>query len=138
MSTRTNLRPQTVIPSPQGSPANSSSMAANITSAPTILQSLTKFSYAVEWTGTSPVGTLAVQVSNDYALSGAGTVVNAGTWNVMTLTYNGSAVTSVPVSGNTGNGFIDVVNSAAYAVRLVYTAGSGTGTIAAQFNGKVS
>lgn len=138
MSTRTNLRPQIVIPSPQGTPANSASMAANITSAPTILQSLSKASYSISWSGTSPVGTLSVQVSNDYSLSANGTVNNAGTWTTLTLSVSGAPATSIPVTGNTGTAFIDLESISAYAIQLVYTYASGTGTMQATFNGKVS
>lgn len=138
MSTRTNLRPQVVIPSPQGFPANSGDMSSNITSAPTVLQSLTRVSYAVAWVGTAPVGTVSVQVSNDYSIGPNGIVVNAGTWNTVTLLYNGTLVTSVPVTGNTGNGFVEVNETAAYAMRLVYTAASGSGTLTATIVGKVS
>ena len=138
MSTRSNLRPQQVIPSPLANPANTGSMAANITSQPTILQSLSLISYGVSWTGTSPVGSLSVEASNDYALNPDGTVHNAGTWNTMTLQLNGASVTSIPVSGNSGSGLIDIDGTAAYALRLVYSAASGVGQLVAIVNGKVS
>ncbi len=32
-----------------------------------------------------------------------------------------------PIMGNTGNGFIDILGTGAYAVRLMYVATSGTG-----------
>jgi len=129
MSTRTTLRPFSVI--------TNGSMAGNLTSTPTILQSLSMLSYALQWSGTSPVGTVSVQVSNDYSLTPAGTVDNPGTWTTITLQVSGSAVTSIPVSGNTGTGFIDIESTAAYAARLVYTAGTGTGTLNAVVVGKV-
>jgi len=113
-------------------------MAGNITSAPTILQSLSLVSYAFSWTGTSPVGTISIQVSNDFALTPEGQVSNAGTWNTLTLNYGGSAVTTIPVSGNTGNGFVDLDPTAGYAIRAIYTATSGSGTLIATINGKVS
>lgn len=138
MSTRTNLRPQIVIPSPQGTPANSGDMSSNITSAPTVLQSLSRVSYSCSWVGTAPVGTISVQVSNDYSIGPNGVVANAGTWNTVTLLYNGVLVMSVPISGNSGNGFVEVNETAAYAIRLVYTATSGTGTLTATVVGKVS
>lgn len=131
MSTRTNLRPQPVITAGDMS-------QTTITSSPTVLQSLTRASYAVSWSGLTPVGTLAVQVSNDYSLNPDGSTNNAGTWNTLTLELNGTFVTSIPVTGNTGNGFIDIDGTAAYAIRLVYTKGSGTGTLTATVMGKVS
>lgn len=132
MSTRTNLRPQSVI-------TNGDMSLASLTSAPTILQSLTKVSYSAKWTnGGTPVGTIIVQVSNDYSLNPDGSVNNAGSWNTIPLQLSdGSTATSVAVSGNTGNGFIDVV-SGAYAVRLVYTRTSGSGTLNVIVNCKVS
>jgi hypothetical protein len=130
MSTRTNLRPMAVI--------SAGSMAGNLTSLPTILQSITGVSYALSWSGTAPVGTASVQVSNDYALNPTGTVANAGTWTTVELTVAGSASTTVPISGSPGTAFIEIEKTNAYAIRLIYTAGSGTGTLTAIINGKVS
>jgi hypothetical protein len=135
---RPNLQPYQVIPNANASPANSGSMASNIISAVSIIGQLTELSYAVSWTGTSPVGTISVQVSNDYQLANNGAVLNAGTWNTIPLEYSGSAVMSVPVSGNTGNGVIDIGSIGLYAIRLVYTATSGTGSLIATINGKVA
>lgn len=137
MSTRTGLRPQVVIPSAQASPASTGSMAASITSAPTLLQSLTMVNYAYSWTGTSPVGTVSVEASNDCTVDSQGGV-SGGTWNTVPLLLAGASVTSVPVTGNTGNGMIDLFGLSAYAVRTVYTFTSGTGTLAATVTGKVA
>ena len=136
MSSRTVLRPAVVIPNAQASPADSGDMSGNITSAPTILQSLTLVNYAVSWTGTSPVGTLSVEASNDCTVAAEGGVTG-GTWNTVPLTFAGSSVDSIPVTGSTGNGMIDIGTLAAYACRLVYTATSGTGTLKATVVGKV-
>ncbi len=130
MSTRTTLRPNTVI-------AAGDMSAASVTSVATILQSITSLNYAVTWSGTSPIGTLTVQASDDYKADG-GTVLNAGTWNVVPLNLAGASVTSIPITGNTGNGMIDIDGIAAYAVRLLYTKTSGTGTLVAVVTGKVS
>lgn len=132
MSTRTNIRPHTVIP------AVAANMASNITSAVTVLQSVSDVSYSFVWNGTSPVGTIICQVSNDYALTPTGGVGNAGTWNTIPfLLSTGTVATSAPVTGNTGTGFLDVTTSA-YAIRVVYTTASGTGTLSAIVNGKVA
>jgi len=138
MSSRPQFNPQIVIPSPQGQPANGSSMGANIISAPTIIQKLSMISYGISWSGATPVGTVSVQVSNDYSLNEDGTINNPGTWNTMTLNYNGTPTTAIPVTGSTGNGFIDVDATAAYAIRLIYTFTSGSGTLKAVVNGKVT
>jgi hypothetical protein len=129
MSTRTTLRPFDAI--------LNGDMSGTITSLATILNSLTMASYTVAWSGTTPVGTLAVQASNDYAANGA-IVVNAGTWNTIpVLLATGSTVTAIPISGNTGNGEIDLFELPMYAVRLVYTPASGIGTLNAVIVGKV-
>lgn len=133
MSSRPQFNPQPVF-----NAATGRSMAVNITSIPTIIQKLSMISYAYSWTGTSPVGTVSVQVSNDYSQNSDGTVRTAGTWNTMTVNYNGTLVTTVPVTGNTGNGFIDIDQCAGYAIRTIYTAGSGVGTIDATINAKVA
>jgi DUF971 family protein len=54
------------------------------------------------------------------------------------MSYGGSTVTSVPVTGNTGQGFIDILGTGAYAVRLFYDATSGTGSLTIVVNGKVT
>lgn len=131
MSTRTNLRPCSVI--------TNGSMAASLTSSPTVLQSLTKVSYSAAWSaGSTPVGTISVQVSNDYVPNADGTSNSSGTWNTVPLLLSdGTTATSVAVSGNTGNGFVDVVTGA-YACRLIYTRASGSGTLNVVVVGKVS
>lgn len=131
MSQRTSLRPTTVM--------SGQSMAANITSSPTLLQSLTGVSYTVSWTGTSPVGTLAVQVCNDCKVDAHG-VVSGGTWTSLPLQQQPAGITSqtISVSGNSGSGQIDVEHVNAYAVQLVYTASSGMGSLTATVTGKVA
>jgi hypothetical protein len=129
LSTRPQIKPELVI--------TNGNMSGNITSLPTIISNVSMVSYGLSWAGTTPVGTVSVQASNDYSLYPTGQVNNAGTWNTLTLNYNGSAVTTVPVTGNTGNGLIDIDTLAAYAVRLIYTAGSGTGTMQCTVIGKV-
>ena len=142
MSTRPNFAPYVVIPNALGSPANGNSMAGNITSAPTVVSRLSMINYACVWTGSSPVGTISVQASDDFALNAEGNVEVAGTWNTLPLSYwNGtttSTVQAIPISGSTGNGMIDVATAGFYAVRLVYTATSGTGALIVTINAKVA
>lgn len=139
MSNRTTLRPQAVIGTVNGVNSGiSGNMAADITSKVTILGSITGISYQLAWTGTSPVGTAAVQVSDDYALNPDGSVRNAGTWTTVYINVNGVPAASAAISGNTGNGFIDVVSTMAYAARLFYDNTSGVGTLTAVVNGKVA
>ena len=131
MSTRPLIKPYSVI-------TVGNMASASITSSVTIIQSLSMLSYAYSWSGTSPVGTIKVQVSNDYSVDPAGAVKNSGTWNDMTFTSAGSSVSSLAVSGNTGNGFIDMSNLSGYALRTVYTKTSGTGTLQCVLNAKVA
>lgn len=124
MSSRPQLAPYQVI--------TNGSMAGNITSAVTIIDKLSLMSYAISWVGTTPVGEMSVQVSNDYKKNSDGTVRSAGTWNTLPLSVTAS------VSGNTDNGFIDIELNAGYAMRLVYTRTSGTGTMQATLSSKVA
>lgn len=89
-------------------------------------------SYDISWSGTSPVGAITVQVSNSYSQDAEGNVKNAGSWTTLSLS------SAANVSGNTGNGFIDIDATAGFAVRLVYTRTSGTGTLNVIASGKVA
>lgn len=129
MSSRPLIKPHTVI-------SDGNMASASITSDVTIIQQLSMISYGYSWSGSSPVGTIAIQVSNDYAIDPGGTVSNAGTWTPLDLAYNGSIVSTVPVTGNTGNGLIDI-ETGAYAIRTVYTRTSGTGTLQGKLSAKV-
>lgn len=131
MSQRTVLRPETLT----SIDMSLSSTASQVT----ILQGLSILNYAVSWTGTSPVGTLSLQFSDDYRISSNGqTVVTAGTWNTAPIDVNGAIATSAAVSGNTGNGMFDIELAGAYAARLLYTRVSGTGTLIPVVTGKVA
>lgn len=135
---RPNYQPYQVIPNSRANPANTGSMASSIISAPTIISQLTQISYAVSWVGTSPVGSISVEVSNDYSVNNDGSIRNAGIWNPVVLSYSGTNTTGIAISGNSGNGIIDIASTGLYAVRLHYTAVSGTGTLAVIINGKVA
>lgn len=105
---------------------------AVIHSAVTIIQNLSMVSYDISWTGSTPIGVLTVEISNTYNQNADGTVKNAGNWTPLTLSQ------VVNVSGNTGGAFIDVESIAGYAIRLTYTRTSGTGSMNATVNGKVT
>lgn len=114
-------------------------MSGSLTSSPTIIQSLSMPTYQLSWTGSTPVGTVSVQVSNDFSLYPDGTVKNAGTWDSLYLVVGTSpASQTIAISGNTGHGFIDVPLTGAYACRLIYTRSSGTGTLNVTFSAKVT
>jgi hypothetical protein len=107
-------------------------MTTTITSAVTIIQNTSRISYDINWTGSSPVGTIFAQASNTYALNAAGQVAEAGDWITIPLS------TTAAVSGDTGTGFIDIQGIAAYAVRIQYVPTSGSGTLNATITGKVN
>lgn len=130
MSTRPRLAPVTL-------PTIDMSLTSTASS-PTILQGLSMVNYALSWTGTSPVGTIALEFSDDYAINPDGTVHNAGTWNIAPFDVNGAIATSAAITGNTGNGMIDIFSTGAYASRLLYTKGSGIGTLTIIVTGKVA
>lgn len=127
MSSRPLLQPAIVI---GGNSGVSGSMATSITSLVTVLSNMSMMSYEYTWVGTTPVGTISVQVSNDYAQNVDGTVKTPGNWATLPLS------SSTAVSGDTGTGFVDIDQLGAYAIRTVYTASSGTGSLTATFKGK--
>jgi hypothetical protein len=113
-------------------------MSGSLTSEVTILSQITVGSYSYSWTGSTPVGEISIEVSNDYREDAQGNVAVAGTWTALYFTLNGSSVVnSAPVAGNTGTGFIEW-NTGAYAIRTIYTRASGSGTLQAVINGKVA
>lgn len=118
---------------------NDGSMSADITSVISHIPMVTVGSYAYSWSGSSPIGDISVEVSNDYSPGGIeGTPANAGTWTAIYFTLNGSSVVnSAPVSGNSGTGLIEWSTGAAY-IRTKYTRTSGSGTLQAYLNGKVA
>lgn len=102
------------------------STASSITGPATIINGLPGISYDIAWTGTT-TGTFAVQVSNSFSLNADGSVANAGNWNTLPPA---AFIGTIPApAGSPDHGFIDVVGTEAYAIRLVYTRTSGTGTM---------
>lgn len=124
MASRPQIRPFKVI--------EDGNMSASITSDVTIIDNLSMIGYDISWSGSSPVGVMSVQVSNSYSINADGSVRDAGNWTTVTLSSTPS------VSGNTGNGFVDVDATGAYAIRLVFTRTSGTGTMQAYICSKVA
>lgn len=124
MSSRPQLAPFQVI-------TDGNMSSASITSEVTIVQKLTMISYDISWSGSSPIGLIVVQLSNTYSINADGSVRSAGNWTNLPLTLSN-------VTGNTGVGFIEVPDDCAYAMRLLYTRTSGSGTMQAFVNGKVS
>jgi hypothetical protein len=127
MSTRARFIPYPVI--------SAGNMASSLTSKVTIVQNISMPSYSLSWTSSSINGAVSVQVSNDYATNG-NAVINQGTWSTVTLQYNGSSVTSIPITTDNSTGFIDLALTGAYAIRLLYAPTSGTGSLTVVVNGK--
>ena len=106
------------------------SLASSFNSEVTIVSNVPTLSYDISWAGSSPVGTLEVQVSNTYTVNARGEVKDPGVWRTLPSM-------SAAVSGNTGEGGVDIYVTGFYAVRLAYTATSGTGTMDATVVAKV-
>lgn len=77
------------------------------------MSNLTKVSFGFTWTGTSPVGELFVQASNDPDHSDAQSI---------------GLSSSLLIAANSGTHLADITEWASRYVRLKYVAGSGTGT----------
>lgn len=107
------------------------SMGASITSLITNIQQISYVGYTVSWTG-APVGSISVQVCNDYDTNPDGSVRSAGTWVPIALS------TPISPSGTADSAFIDIVGISSAWIRLVYTRTSGTGVLNAVVDGKVS
>lgn len=113
---------------------NDGNMASDITSSPSMLLERAGCSFQIVWSGTSPVGTVAIEGSNDANINSG---IDAGTWEPLPILYSGASVNSIPLSGNSGKGMIDMLITAIYAVRVKYTATSGTGTMTVTMMSKV-
>lgn len=123
MSSRPLLAPFPVI--------TNASMTTTVTSAVTVIQNTSMLSYDISWTG-SPNGSFSVQASNTFTQNSDGTVRNVGNWDTLPLS------SSTVITPGAGSGMIDIDASGFYAIRLVYTPTSGTGTLNATISGKVA
>lgn len=108
-------------------------MSSPIISAVTIVKMLSQISYDISWTGSNPLGSFSVQVSNTYSQNSDGTVANPGNWTTLTLS------TPATATGTASNGFIDIDATGAYAMRLIFTpSGGSSGTLNATIAAKVA
>lgn len=103
-------------------------MSADITSEVTDMMFQDNALYQVSWSGTTPVGELFVEVTNDDYLLNPSTAV----WSRLDF---GSSIT---VSGNTGNHIININQYPGRYMRLFYDADAtpGTGTLNAVLTSK--
>lgn len=103
---------------------------SSLTSTVTNIQYLDNVCIQLNFTGT-PTGTFEVQVSLDHAQDSNGNVTVAGNWTALTLDPSPSA------SGSGSTTFIDINQTSAPWIRVVYTKTSGTGTLNAFIGAKV-
>lgn len=100
---------------------NAQSMAGNISSSAVNINETMLGGIQAIWTGTAPVGTLTVQVSNAQPPTSDTDYTDFG---------------SLAVSGNSGSDAFNLELLGFAYVRLVYTRTSGTGTMTATCNRK--
>ncbi len=98
------------------------SMGASVTSTVTNIQFLDNIGIQLSFTGT-PVGTFDVQISADHAQDANGNVTVAGNWISLTLDPVPTA------SGSADSIYIDINQTSAPWLRVVYTRTSGSGTL---------
>lgn len=95
-------------------------MSGNLTGSETNVTQLDNIGYIAEWSGTSPVGVLSVEVQS-----------GPSGWAALDF---GSPLA---VSGNTGSLIINVNQLPFEKIRVVYTATSGTGSLTVTLSSKV-
>jgi len=111
-------------------------MAGSVNSIGVDLNQVALYSIQASWSGSTPVGTLTLEVSNDIvpvASSSSSPVGSDPAANVVNWsTYTGS---STSVNGN-GNFLWNVTDVGYRWVRVKYTRVSGSGTINVTYSGK--
>ncbi len=102
--------------------------ATSITSAVTNINTMDNVGITLKWAG-APVGTFAIQVSNDYDQDYLGNVLSAGTWNTLPLSLTPALGSPIAVN----------LNQLPFPwIRIVYTKTSGTGTLQAFYFRRLS
>ena len=96
------------------------SLSASATSEPTNVANVDYCSIHVEWTGTSPLGTMTVEVRNG----------DKDTWYALDFGA------TIAISGNTGDHQIVLTQMGFTDVRLQYARSSGVGSITATITTK--
>jgi hypothetical protein len=114
MSGRKNILPPFVDPK-----MTAQSMAASISGTPTNIQYLDNVGIQLHWSGNNPIGTIGVQVSNDYNPN-----TLAGTWTPLQTTP-GTNLTVSP-GGTAGTAYLNLDELAAPWVQVTYTTASGS------------
>ena len=112
------------------------SLGATVASAPILVENLYLMDIMASWTGASADGTLKIQVSDDFPVTGNyNDVVN---WSDPITGGSINPATAVTVSGPGSQRWeLGVANGFGYRwVRMLFTRTSGTGLIDARFNAK--
>ena len=99
-----------------GKVSNALDMSANITTETTNVLNVDNIGIVASWNGTSPVGTLFVDVSNDEGTSPT---------NWATLDFG----VSIAIANNTDSGVININQVPFVWLRVRYVRTSGTGTL---------
>lgn len=116
-----------IVPNTNKPLINAVSTGASITGPATVIKQLPGISYGIVWTGTT-LGTFSVQVSNDVLFDAQGNEISgSGHWD--TLPPSSFTGTLPAPAGTPDHGFIDVLGTEAFAIRLLYNRTSGTGTL---------
>src|ERR1700677_1339676 len=101
---------------------SAASMTTNVTSTVVETRNQDNIGFQLNWTGT-PVGTFSFQVSMDYFQDLNGNVVNPGNWTTLPVTP------AITAAGSANTAYVDINQTSSPYMRVVYTAGSSTGTL---------
>lgn len=105
------------------------SMGGNITSSPVEVKNQDNIGLQFNWTG-SPVGVFTIQISMDYKQDIEGNVMVTGNWVTIPVSP------SIAAAGSADSAYVDINQTSAQYMRIVYTRTSGTGTLDAFIDGK--
>lgn len=101
-------------------PMDAADISGNVESTVVNLINMDKAAFHVTWTGTSPVGTLAVKAKNGEDDS----------------FYDLDSLDAISITGNSGEHVIMLLEISFTEVKLVYTSSSGTGSMTVNMTAK--
>jgi hypothetical protein len=108
------------------------SMAASFNGTPTNIQFFNDVGIQLAWTGSNPIGTIGVQVSNDYDPHFP---AGPATWTPI-QSSPGTPITVTP-GGSAGNAYFNLDGLAAAYVQVTYTtAGGSSGALTSKLTAK--
>jgi hypothetical protein len=100
-----------------------------ITSSITGIQYLDNIGIQLNWTGT-PIGSFSFQVSIDHAQDNRGNVTVVGNWVTLAVSP------TIAAAGTSDQAYVDINQTGATFIRVLYTKTSGTGTLNAFLSAK--